>query len=542
MLTRGTPPPSGGSTMKPIVQPRPEPVRFRSAMSRAALLRAVLWLSVLIALGRAVVLLASGEVLDRPDLVSATVASDLLGAATLFGVAVLVAAVIAWLLWVAWTSRLEQIAVALGVGEGSVGPRGAILWWLVPGANLIVPFGQLLGLDRRLSDGQQRAHDALLAMWWLVLLASAVALIVTAVPLVRTGAFDASDAGFFVRAGLATLPWIAALLLSVRVVNQVQRDEDQRSDVVRRGWRPGAPSWPVAAPGPVPSRGPAPLRGPVASPSSAQFQVPARAPSAIPAGPGIGVGQGAPARRRASSSVVPGVVLFLLLIGGLGGLIYSSRPSSNSASGPSATGTAPPAVAAVTASPRLTATPTGAASGPSGSALPPAPSPTIVPTAPATPTLATPAPATPTPAPAVANPVLMQHLGTGDGSCRATDPAAVPAGSVAAVDCMPGNPAVATLRYALYQTADAAEAAYAADLASAGIEPGTGSCFDAVAGEGSFITDGTPRGRVFCGMDADGVPVMSWVDRTLAIVARATGTGPDLKPLCDWWSTESGPS
>ena len=541
MLTRGTPPPSCGSTMKPIDQPRQGPVRFRSAMPRAALLRAVLWLSVLIAIGRAVVLVASGEVLDRPDLVSAHVASDLLGAATLFGVALLVAALVTWLAWVAWTSRLEQNAVALGVGEGSVGPRGAILWWLVPGANLIVPFGQLLGLDRRLSDGQQRAHDALLATWWLVLLASAVALIVTAVPLVRTGAFDANDAGIFVRAGLATLPWIAALLLSVRVVNQVQRDEDQRSDMVRRGWRPGAPSWPVAAPGPAPSGGRA------APPAGGQFQVPARVPSAIPTGPGPAVGQRPPARRRAASSTVPGVVLFLLLIGGLGGLIYSSRPSSNSSSGPGATATAPGPLAAVTASPRLTATPAGLVSSPFASATALAPSPTIAASAPATPAPATPAPGTPAPAtpvasPAVANAVLMQHLGTGDGSCRATDPAALPEGSVAAVDCVPGNPAVATLRYALYQTADAAEVAYAADLAAAGIEPGTGSCFDAVAGEGSFLTDGTPRGRVFCGMDADGVPVMSWVDRTLNIVARATGTGTDLKPLCDWWRTESGPS
>lgn len=519
--------------MKPIAQPGPERVRFRSGMTRSRLLRAVLWLSLLVAAGRAAVLVASSEVLARPDLVSAQVASDLLDAATLLGIAVLVAAVVTWLLWVAWTSRLEENAVALGVGEGSVGPRGAILWWLVPGANLMVPFGQLLGLDRRLCEGQQRSHDALLAVWWLALLASAAALIVTAVPLATAGAFGAGDAGFFLRAGLATLAWMAALVLSLRVVRQVQRDEDQRNDMLSRGWRPGAPSWPLAAPGPAPS----PQR---TATLASQPAAPGRARSAIPtgktppAGTAPAVGRWSPGRRRAAMSALPRVVVLLVVIGGLIGLTYSSRFAPSNPARTSAATTAA-AVAVVTPPAGPTATAAGPASSPSSSGpgnTPPG----------ATAAPSTPGSSAPSPSPSAPNVVLMQHMGSGDGSCQATAPASVPAGSIAAIDCQPGNAAVATLRYALYASADTAEAAYTTDLAASGIAPGTGNCFDAVAGEGSFITDDTPRGRVLCLLDANGRPTMAWVDRTLAIVGRATGSGAELKPLCDWWRTESGPA
>jgi hypothetical protein len=135
----------------------------------------------------------------------------------------------------------------------------------------------------------------------------------------------------------------------------------------------------------------------------------------------------------------------------------------------------------------------------------------------------------------------MQHVAIGDGSCTAVDPADGPAGSIAAIDCRPGNAVVATLRYVLYPTPDAAEQAYSVDLAATGVTPGTGSCFRAIAGEGSFTTNHTARGRVLCHLDAAGVPSMVWVDRTLAIVGWATGTSPGLKPLCDWWASESGP-
>ena len=336
--------------MQPIVQPGPEPARFRSAAPLAALLRAVLWLSVLVAAGRAAVLVASSEALNRPDWVSAQDASDLLDAAGLLGIAVLVTAVVTWLLWVAWTSRLEQNAAALGIGEGSVGPRGAILWWLVPGANLVVPFGQLLGLDRRLSEGQQRSHDALLTAWWLVLLASALAVIVTAVPVAGTGAPSASDAGFFLRAGIATLAWIAALLLSLRVVSQVQRDEDQRSDMLSRGWRAGAPSWPVAAPG-AGAAPPRPLGTTAAAGPRPSVGMTAATGPRPAAGPAPAVRQWLLGRRRAASSVRPGTIAVLVVIGGLIVLTYGSRFSSNNPAGPNAARTAPAGAAASSNSP-----------------------------------------------------------------------------------------------------------------------------------------------------------------------------------------------
>jgi hypothetical protein len=88
------------------------------------------------------------------------------------------------------------------------------------------------------------------------LLVAATAVIVTAIPLTRGTA--AAGPENLLPAGLASLAWVVAAALSLRVVRQVQADEDRRSAVIQGGWRRGAPSWPVtpATIRPMSSRGP----------------------------------------------------------------------------------------------------------------------------------------------------------------------------------------------------------------------------------------------------------------------------------------------
>lgn len=525
----------GRPPMNPIV---PVP-RFRSAAPNAGLLRTALWVSVLVAAARATALFGIGAVRSRPDLLSDRAVTALLEAADALTLVTLVAAAITWLLWVAWTSRLERNAASLGVGEGSVGPRGAVLWWLVPGFNLLVPFGQLLGLDRRLADGEQRSHDALIATWWVALLVAAAAVIATTAPLATSGTAGASPANL-VNAGFASLTWIAAGLISLRVVRQVQRDEDRRTAVVSRGWRPGAPSWPVA-----PTAAPAAARVPVLPRYPTGFSPgvptgPGSAPGSPRSAPGPGsaptptsVPGAAPSwSRRQTAARAPGWVVGVILVGGLIGLIVNAVGSSNGSRSTPPIPTSRPSLVLVTSQARPTATP---AVRPTAQR----PSPTAADRSPAAGSL----PPGASGDPASANTaLLLLHATDGDGSCTAIEPAAWPTGSLAAIACRPANPAVATLRYALYPSPDEAEATYVADLTASGVEAGTGDCFQAEPGESSFSLDRSPRGRVFCLLAAsDGTPTLEWFDRTVSIVGWATGIGSELKLLSDWWIKNAGP-
>jgi hypothetical protein len=438
-----------------------------------------------VAAARAVTLLAWAALLDGAGSTPPAIADNLLAISDVLAIATLIVGAVTWLLWVAWTSRLEENASALGVGEGSIGPRGAILWWLVPGANVIVPFGQLLGLDRRLVEGERPAHDGLIAGWWAALLATAVAVVATTVVLMRPPA-GANPQDARIQAALAAVAWMVVALMTLRVVREVQRDEDARAITVRAGWRPGAPSWSTGTGAqPVADRG---------------------------------------ARVRSAAA---GPLFMVLLVVGFIVLIPAALRSASERPPP---GPDPSLAVVVTPAP-------GATPGPSAR---PGRTPAFSPDS-----LPSPSPSEPVDPYAAGIELLLQHTTDGDGTCVAVAASTTPAGAVAAISCDPPNPAVLSASYVLYASPEAAFARYDAEALAAGVLIGSGDCFAGLAGERSFETNHTTRGRVLCfvaSSTATPVPTFVWVDRTLSIVGRATGSGTDLALLSKWWADESGPA
>lgn len=492
-------------------------------MIRAGLLRNVLWLAAIIATARGIGYLVAAVLAGTSDAGAARSVPRILDLAGLLTILLLISAVVAWLAWIAWTSRLEQNAVALGAGEGSIGPRGAILWWLVPFANLLVPFGQILGLDRRLGTGE-RQHDVLIAAWWITFLAGVAALFVTVVTLGP----DPASAGIggreaMLAAGVASLIWAAALVLSIRVVRQVQRDENARAALTRGIGARGTADGSTSVPGGWVGSSPASTAVPGwPSPNSAGTGrsirisgVPVTVPSSTPFG-GLW-------RQIAPAIGVAGIVAVVGVAIGLASSDDSRPPRV----------TAPPVTAPSPTGPGVTGRPGSPTPIASNRTAPPSGEPTPVPT--------------PTVAPSGGALVLLAHLAIGDGDCGATAPENLPTNAIAAVDCRPENQSVAALQYALYDSLAATQTAYEADLTAADVARASGDCFHGKPGETGFGTNQATRGRVFCYVSGKGdqqTPTYEWYDATLFIVGRATGatgTAGDLGALGDWFVKESGP-
>jgi hypothetical protein len=439
---------------------------------------------------------------------------------------------ITFLLWLAWSSRVEANAPTIGGGEGTVGPSGAILWWFVPFANLLVPFGLILGLGRRLSDEDHPARDGLVVIWWLTLLASAAAVVATWIEL-QNAVGDAAVQAALLHAALAQAAWLVAALFSLAVVRSIQGRENFRAARV--------PSWagsganvlaPIASVGGTLVGLPGAVR--VQPASTPNF------PSVVPVQPAATPTWGSPAtlrirtaRRRSGGWTWAVIALFIVGFIVLPQLIDSlqgaATPVATVRPRPVATRTLRPSLI-----PEPTSTPATSASRATPSAAPGTsePSPTAVPPLPSPPTASS--------APAY----LLGHVSEGDGTCAASPSASVPSGALAAVDCRPASNAVAELHYAVFESSDAARLSYDAIATRSGTEPDTGACFLGQPGETNFLTDGEAAGRVLCFIDGTGsgaVPRVVWVDERLAILGQVSGTASTLGDLFDWWKSESGP-
>jgi hypothetical protein len=104
---------------------------------------------------------------------------------------------------------------------------------------------------------------------------------------------------------------------------------------------------------------------------------------------------------------------------------------------------------------------------------------------------------------------------------------------------------VATLTYAVYPTPDQAQQVVETARANSHIAADSGDCFGGTAGENSYKTNGSPRGRVLCYMSGTGTSKLAhviWYDRTLSVVGQASAPAAAFKALCQWWATQSGPA
>jgi Domain of unknown function (DUF4328) len=585
-LAQRPPPESHSSATQVIAAPIPSRSPFRPARGRARMARAALSYVLLVALARGVLFFLGAWLTARPESPGSQYLGDLLVAADIVSGALLIVAIMAWLAWVAWTSRLEDNARALGAGAGGVGPRGAIIWWLIPVANLVMPCGQLIGLDRRLTAPGRRSHEVLIAAWWIGLLLAMASVVATS-GLLLLHVARLEGAATYAAIGAASLVACVGALLALRVVSAVQSGEDQRAGEGHAPWQtvPGgqsattgatyAPgvaspvlSGGVAPPGPpasmpygpaaygaqaygsapafdgAPPYAPPTVAPPTYAPPTYALPGPDAAPIAPPPGSFM-VPVAAPAiaapdhpRRRVAwllvaalaALVIAVVAAALIPLNPLGGGSGIGPGASRTAGATTGSGRASPTVAAVVPT---VAPPTALGAGGSPGSV----------TSPGT---GTPSAAAPTPLTGdAAVQYLLAHTSSGDGTCAEATAASRPPGSIAAITCQPAGTDLDTLVYSAYGTPAEAQHVVEAARIAAGLAVGSGDCFSAKEGESDYSTNGLPRGRVVCALIGTGATARSeitWYDSTLSIVGEATAPGASFADVCHWWATESGPS
>jgi hypothetical protein len=97
-----------------------------------------------------------------------------------------------------------------------------------------------------------------------------------------------------------------------------------------------------------------------------------------------------------------------------------------------------------------------------------------------------------------------------------------------------------TVYYDQYDSLDSLTADYASGLASAGIEPDSGDCAEALEAEQGYTIDGESAGRVSC-TDFLGGPRLRWTHEP-SLIGGTLSSDLDLPATWEWWLTESGPT
>jgi hypothetical protein len=148
--------------------------------------------------------------------------------------------------FVAWQSRAVANVPWLGGGTPPISPGWAIGWWLIPIADLFMPYRSIADLERRTAIGAPRT--ALVAAWWLLFIGGNLADRVISVAMVE--ATSVSDLSGLVIADLVAL---AAVVLSgalaISVVLGIEHSSAARAAQV--GVVGGSPVGAMAARGPA---------------------------------------------------------------------------------------------------------------------------------------------------------------------------------------------------------------------------------------------------------------------------------------------------
>jgi len=154
------------------------------------------------------------------------------------GVMVLLAAVA----FLAWQSRSVANVPWLGGGTPGISPGWSIGWWLVPFANMFMPYRSMADLERRTAVGAPRSR--LLGAWWVLFVAGNVADGLLSFVMTDTTSID--DARSLVVVDVIALLGLAASgVLGIVVVRGVQRASEARAAALGLpdGAPPGGPAW-----------------------------------------------------------------------------------------------------------------------------------------------------------------------------------------------------------------------------------------------------------------------------------------------------------
>jgi hypothetical protein len=162
--------------------------------------------------------------------------TDAVGALVWLCLVVWLVTAVAWLMW---QERSHRNLWALGVGELRFRPAWAVFWWMLPFANLVMPYKVVREADDRSAAfrGRRPTRGIVRACWWATLLLGSFATPLGALTRVgvtraesrsRSTQVDLADvlraADWFIVVGAASVVIAAGLAIAiVRSVNASQR-------------------------------------------------------------------------------------------------------------------------------------------------------------------------------------------------------------------------------------------------------------------------------------------------------------------------------
>ena len=221
-----SPPQPPVSWVAPPPVPTRGPTRFRSASTRATVLTIALGLNVVVSVIAAAIILSGKSALAAYEAgtggIEALDAFDTaFGTLGLVEIVVFVATVVAWL---AWQSRTVDNEDALGIGPSDITPRWSIGWWLIPFANLFMPYRAHREIQRRYARGAAVGGGLALA-WWLAWIANNIGSTIAGRFWVAAETFDELQSALSMYLVSEALTILAAVL-AIWLVRGIQRQAD----------------------------------------------------------------------------------------------------------------------------------------------------------------------------------------------------------------------------------------------------------------------------------------------------------------------------
>jgi hypothetical protein len=144
--------------------------------------------------------------------------------------------------FLAWQSRSVANVPSLGGGTPRISPGWSIAWWLVPFANMFMPYRSMADLERRTAAGAPRSR--LLGTWWVMFIACNVADGLLSFAMTDTTSID--DARALIAVDVIALLGLATSgILGIVVVRGIQRASEARAAALGLpdGVPLGGPAW-----------------------------------------------------------------------------------------------------------------------------------------------------------------------------------------------------------------------------------------------------------------------------------------------------------